>query len=111
VKSMRADNRPELLTALIQLRQAKIEGAVGDDEIEDIDIEESGFQATYTKLAVAGLPNLEVVPFTTVDDAVKDFVVKLTVADNALRGALTRRIRNEIPAEGVTLLKGWGLSV
>ena len=106
-------NRPELLTALIQLQQAKIEAAaVGDeDDIEDIDIEEVGFQATYTKLSVAGLPGLEVVSFTTVDDAIKDFVVKMTAADSAVGGALIGRIRNEVPAEGVSILKGWGLSV
>ena len=105
-------NRPELLTALIQLQQAKIEPtAVGDDDIEDIDIEEVGFQATYTKLSVAGLPGLEVVSFTTVDDAIKNFVVKMTAADSAVGGALIGRIRNEVPAEGVSILKGWGLSV
>jgi hypothetical protein len=99
------------LTALIQLRQAKIEAAVGDDDIDDIDIEESGFQATYTKLAVAGLPSLEVVPFKTVDDAVKNFVVKMAAADRAVGRALTGRIRNEVPREGVNFLKSWGLGV
>ena len=88
-----------------------MDGAVGEDDIEDIDIEESGFQATYTKLAVAGLPSLEVVPFTTVDDAVKNFVVKMTAADSVVGGALFGRIRSEIPAGGVNLLKSWGLAL
>ena len=105
------NSRPEVLTALIQLRQAKIDAVAGDDDIEDIDIEESGFQATYSKLAVAGLPSLEVVPFTTVDDAVTNFVVKMTATDTALGGALFARVRSEIPAEGVTLLRGWGLAL
>lgn len=96
---------------MIQLREAKIEAGVGEDDIEDIDIEESGFTATYTKLSVAGLPSLEVVPFTTVDDAVKNFVVKMTAADSAVRGALIGRIRSEVPPEGANLLKGWGLAV
>lgn len=96
---------------MIQLRQAEIDPVIQSDEIEDVDIEETGFQATYARLAVAGLPSVQVVPFVSVDDAVKNFVVKLTAADSSVGGALGGRIRNEIPAEAQTVLAGWGVTL
>jgi exportin-2 (importin alpha re-exporter) len=101
----------EMLTAMIQLRQAEVDPVIPDDEIEEVDIEETGFQATYAKLAVAGLASVEVVPFPSVDEAVKNFVVKLTAADAALGGALLGRIRNEFAAQEKAVLAGWGVAV
>lgn len=94
---------------MIQLRQTGIDLTITTDEIEDIDIEEIGFQATYAKLAVAGLPPVDSVPFASVDDAVKHFVVKLAAADAAVQGALVRRIRSELPQEAIAGLAGWGV--
>ena len=100
-----------MLTAMIQLRQAEVAPAIPTDEIEDVDIEESGFQATYTRLAVADLPSAQVVPFASVDDAVKNFVVKLAAADGSVGGALSGRIRSEVPPEAIAVLAGWGVAV
>src|SRR5271170_2374896 len=100
-----------MLLAMIQLRQAEVDPIFNDDEIEDVDIDEMGFQATYTKLAVAGLPSVQVVPFASVDDAVKNFVVKLAAADSSVGGVLGGRIRNEVPPEAQTVLAGWGVAV
>jgi hypothetical protein len=100
-----------MLTAMIQLRQAEVDPGIPTDEIEDVDIEETGFQATYARLAVAGLPSVQVVPFASVDDAVKNFVVKLAAADGSVGGALSRRIRNEVPPEAMAILAGWGVAI
>ena len=100
-----------MLTALIQLRQAEVDPAIPTDEIEDVDLEETGFQATYARLAVAGLPSLQVVPFTSVDDAVRNFVSKLAIADASVGGALRKRISGELPREAMTVLAGWGVAV
>jgi CAS/CSE protein, C-terminus len=100
-----------MLTAMIQLRQAEIDPMILSDEIEDVDIEETGFQATYARLAVAGLPSVQVVPFASVDDAVKNFMVKLAAADSSVGGALRGRVRNEMPPEAQTVLTGWGVAV
>lgn len=100
-----------MLTALVQLHQADIDLTAPSDEIEDIDIEGSGFHATYTKLAVAALPNVEMVPFSTVDDTVKNFVAKFTAADTAVGGALLGRVRNEVPPEAKAILAEWGLAI
>jgi CAS/CSE protein, C-terminus len=102
---------PEMVTAMIQLRQAEVDPVINDDEIEEVDFEETGFQATYAKLTVAGLASVEVVPFPNVDDAVKNFVVKLANADNALGGALLSRIRNEVGPQEKGVLIGWGVAV
>lgn len=96
---------------MIQLRQAEVDPVIPTDEIEDVDIEETGFQATYARLAVAGLPSVQIVPFASVDDAVKNFVVKLAAADNGVGGALGGRIRNEIPLEAKSVLAEWGVAV
>ena len=108
---MTYDGRPEMLAAMIQLRQAEVDPAIPTDEIEDVDIEETGFHATYAKLAVAALPSVQVVPFASVDDVVKNFVVKLAAADGSVGGALIGRIRNEVPAEARAILAGWGVAV
>lgn len=100
-----------MLVALIQLRQEAADPTVPSDEIEDVDIEEMGFQATYTRLAVAAPPSVEVVPFRTVDETIKNFVVKFAAADNATGGALLGRIRNELPPEAKAVLAGWGIAV
>jgi hypothetical protein len=100
-----------MLTALVQLRRAEIDPGVPSDEIEDIDIEETGFQATFTKLAVAALPTVEMVPFSTVDDTVKNFVVKFAAADSTMGGALVGRVRNEVPPQMKAILADWGLAV
>lgn len=96
---------------MVQLRQAEVEPTIPTDEIEDVDIEESGFQATFTRLAVAGLPSVDLVPFATVDDAVKNFVIKLAAADGGLGGVLLRRIRNELSPKGTGILAGWGVAI
>ena len=96
---------------MIQLRQAEVDPAIPTDEIEDVDIEETGFHATYAKLAVAALPSVQVVPFASVDDVVKNFVVKLAAADGSVGGALSGRIRNEVPPEATAILAGWGVAV
>ena len=100
-----------MLTALVQLREAEIDPGVPSDEIEDIDIEETGFQATFSKLAVAALPTVEMVPFSTVDDTVKNFVVKFAAADSTVGGALVGRVRNEVSTEMKVILAEWGLAV
>jgi hypothetical protein len=100
-----------MLTALVQLHQAEVDPGVPTDDIEDYDIEETGFQATYARLAVAALPTLQIVPFVTVDDAVRNFVEKFAVADASVGGALLGRIRAESPAEIKGILAGWGVSV
>jgi hypothetical protein len=100
-----------MLGAMIALRESQIDPAVPTDEIEDVDIEESGFQATYASLSVAPAPVVEVVPFASVDDAVKDFVAKLLVKDSALGGALIARITKELPPEVLGILRSWGLGV
>jgi ribosomal protein L12E/L44/L45/RPP1/RPP2 len=100
-----------MLVALIQLRQEAVDPTVPTDEIEDIDIEEMGFQATYTRLAVAAPPSVEMVPHKSVDEAIKNFVVKLAAADGAAGGALFGRIRNEVPPEARQVLAGWGISM
>jgi CAS/CSE protein, C-terminus len=100
-----------MLTAMIALRQAEIDPAVPADEVEDIDIEEMGFQATYARLAAAGLPSVQVVPFSSVDDAVRDFVIKFSAADAANGGALTARIRDEMSPEAKSVLPAWGVPV
>ena len=100
-----------MLNAMIQLRQSEVDPVIQTDEIEDVDIEETGFQATYARLAVAGLPSVQVVPFASVDDAVKNFVVKLASADRGVGGALSARIRNEISPAERTVLGGWGVTV
>jgi len=102
---------PEMVTAMIQLRQAEVDPVIGGDEIEEVDFEETGFQATYAKLVVAGLTSVEVVPFPSVDESVKNFVVKMTAADGALGGALLGRIRNEVAPQEKAVLAGWGLAV
>jgi hypothetical protein len=100
-----------MLTAMVQLRQAEVDPTIPTDEIEDVDIEETGFHATFTRLAVAGLPSVDLVPFATVDDAVKNFVVRLAAADGSLGGALLGRIRNEVTPEIKGLLAGWGVAI
>jgi hypothetical protein len=100
-----------MLTAMVQLRQATMGPIIPTDEIEDVDIAETGFQATYAKLAVAGLPSVQAVPFASVDDAVRDFVTKLAAADSSVGGALVGRIRNEVPPETKGVLTGWGIAV
>lgn len=100
-----------MLTALVQLHQADVDLTTPSDDIEDIDIEGSGFQATYTKLAVAALPTIEMVPFSTVDDTIKNFVTKFAAADSAVGGALLGRVRNEVPPEAKAVLAGWGLAI
>lgn len=100
-----------MLTAMIQLRQAEVDLAIPTDEIEDVDIEETGFQATYARLAVAGLSSVLVVPFSSIDDAVKNFVVKLAAADASVGGALSKRIRSEVPPEVMAVLATWGVAV
>ena len=101
-----------MLTAIVQLRQADIDPSVLDgDEIEDFDIEETGFQATYARLVVASAPTVEIVPFTTVDEAVNNFVVKLAAADGVVGGALINRIRREIRPEVAQVLANWGVSL
>ena len=102
--------RPEMLTAIVQLRQADIDPSVLDgDEIEDFDIEETGFQATYARLVIAVAPSIEIVPFKTVDEAVNNFVVKLAAADGVVGGALLGRIRREVRPEVALLLASWGV--
>lgn len=96
---------------MVQLRQATMGPIIPTDEIEEVDIEETGFQATYAKLVVAGPPSVQVVPFTNVDDAVRDFVAKLAAADSSVGGALVGRIRNEVPPETKAVLTGWGVAV
>ena len=96
---------------MVHLRQAEIEPTIPSDEIEDVDIEETGFQATFARLAVAGLPSVDLVPFATVDDAVKNFVIKLAAADGSLGGALGGRIRNEVSPEIKGVLAGWGVAI
>jgi len=100
-----------MLVSLIQLRQEAVDPTVVSDEIEDVDIEEMGFQATYTRLAVAAPPSVDMVPFKTIDEATKNFVVKLVAADGASGGALLGRIRNEVPPEARQVLVGWGVGV
>jgi hypothetical protein len=100
-----------MVTALVQLRQNDVDPSVTTDEIEDIDIEETGFQATYTKLAVAALPTIQAVPFITVDDAIRNFVEKVAVADVAVGGALVGRIRNEVAPDVKGVLAGWGVAL
>jgi hypothetical protein len=99
-----------MVTALVHLRQADVDPIITTDEIEDVDIEETGFQATYTKLAVAVLPNVQVVSFASVDDAVRNFVEKLAVADSAVGGALVGRIRGEVPPDVKVILASWGVA-
>lgn len=96
---------------MVQLRQAEVEPTIPTDEIEDLDIEESGFQATFTRLAVAGLPSVDLVPFATVDDAVKNFVIKLAAADGGSGGVLLTRIRNELSPKVRSILAGWGVAI
>jgi len=110
---MRGDvnRRPEMLTAMIALHQAEINPTVPTDEVEDIDIEEMGFQATYAKLAASGLPSVQIVPFASVDEAVRNFVVKLSAADAANRGSLTAKIRNEMSPETKSVLPAWGVPI
>jgi len=100
-----------MLTVMVQLRQAEVEPTIPMDEIEDVDIEESGFHATFARLAVAGLPSVDLVPFATVDDAVKNFVIKLAAADGGLGGALMGRIRNEVSPDIKAILAGWGVAI
>jgi len=100
-----------MLTAMVQLRQVEVELIIPTDEIEDVDIEESGFHATFARLAVAGLPSVDLVPFATVDDAVKNFVIKLAAADGGLGGVLVGRIRNELSPEVKGILAGWGVAI
>ena len=100
-----------MLTAMIQLRQAEIDPAVPTDEVEDVDIEEMGFQATFARLAAAGLPSVQVVPFASVDEAVRNFVIKFSAADAANGGALTARIKGEMSPEARSVLPGWGVPV
>jgi len=101
-----------MLTAIVQLRQADIDPSVLDgDEIEDFDIEETGFQATYARLVVAAAPTVEIVPFTTVDEVVNNLVVKLAAADGVVGGVLTNRIRREVRPEVAQVLASWGVSL
>jgi hypothetical protein len=100
-----------MLSALVALRQAEVDPVISTDEIEEVDIEETGFQATYTKLAVAGLPTVQLVPFATVDDAVRNFVEKMAAADGIVGGALVGRIRNEVTPDVKGVLAGWGVAV
>jgi hypothetical protein len=100
-----------MLSAMIQLRQAEVDPSIPIDEIEEVDVEEIGFHATYTRLAVAGLPSMEVVPFSSVDDAVKNFVAKLAAADGVVGRALIGRIRNELAPDAKAALAGWGVAI
>jgi hypothetical protein len=100
-----------MLVALIQLRQEAVDPVVASDEIDDVDIEDMGFQATYSRLAVAAPPSVEMVPYKTVDEAMKNFTVKMTAADSAASGTLIRRIRIELPPEAKQVVAGWGLAI
>ena len=102
--------RRDMLVAMVHLQQAENYPAAPDDEIEDIDIEESGFQAAYARLAVAVPPAVEIVPFTSVNDALKNFAGKLA-ADTAAGGTLLNRIRREVPQEDIEVLRSWGVAV
>jgi hypothetical protein len=97
-----------MLIAMIHLRQADVASVAPTDEVEDIDIEEMGFQATYTRLAAAALPSVQVVPFSSVDEVVRNFVVQFSAVDAMNGGALTARIR-EMSPEVKSILSGWGI--
>src|SRR5580704_13796988 len=84
-----------MLLALVNLREAYTEVAITEDE-DEIDFEESGFQATYTKLIVAASPNVDVVPINTVDDAIKNFVARFVAVNVSMQGNLLRKAKNEL---------------
>jgi len=111
LKKSNVDRRPEMLSAMVALHQAEIDPAVAHDEVEDIDIEEIGFQATYARLAASGLPSVQIVPFASVDEAIRNFVVKLSAADAASGGSLTAKIRNEMAPETKSVLPTWGVPI
>ena len=100
-----------MLAAMIELQQMHVEPTISTDEIEEVDVEEIGFQATYARLAVAGLALEEYVPYPSVDEAVKNFVTKLAAADGLVGGALFARIRSEIPPKSKAILAGWGVAI
>jgi len=101
-----------MVIALIKLRLAESEVAVTeDDEIEDVDFEEQGFQATYARLAVAAPAPVDVVPFRTVHDATKNFVARFMVVDSALGGLLLQYLREKVPSDLKPSLSVWGIPI
>jgi hypothetical protein len=74
-----------------------VDSMVPIDNVEHIGTEEMGFQAKYTRFVTSGLPLVQDVPFASVDEAVRNFVIKFSAADAANGGALTVRIQEVSP--------------
>jgi hypothetical protein len=97
-----------MLVAMVHLREAYTEMAITEEDDELLDFEETGFQAAYSKLAVAAPANVEPVECKSVDEAVKYFVRKFV---SARAGELVNKVKSGegISEEVVRRLVLWGV--
>ncbi|BFZ62404.1 importin-alpha export receptor [Saitoella coloradoensis] len=98
-----------LLTALLKLFELPMEESKGDDEIEEVDVEDVTFQASYSRLGTAGKTKAD--PFAAVPEPKRFLAEQLTKVDAASGGQIVATIKSGLPADAQVVLKGYGMSL